>query len=285
MKNRLIINLLLAVLVIALGIVAWVKPGQNTHKTTAVINLHINTIETLRIERKNTESITLKRTNQQWQITQPFNAPALTGKMDRLLKISQIKPPVSYPLNPADFSRFGLDEPTASITFNNQTLFVGSIESVHSRRYASNGEQLFLLNDTFLHHLTAPADAYIDSRLLADNVQITGLQTPHINLQQNDGYRWQNPLAPSIELSSDSVQMLLDEWRFARAIKVHHRPDHAEANDVMITFNQQPTLAFTLIENKDDVTLIAKDTHLAYTFSKAKYKKMTTLPKLDQNDA
>ncbi|HIF17843.1 MAG TPA: DUF4340 domain-containing protein [Cycloclasticus sp.] len=285
MKNRLIINLLLAVLVIALGAVAWLKPGQETPKETAVIPLNINAINTLRIDRKNTKSITLKRTNQQWYIAQPFKAPALVGKIERLLKISQIKPSVSYPLNTADFSRFGLDKPTASITFNNQTLSLGDTESVNSRRYASNDKQLFLLDDTFLHHLTAPIDAYIDSRLLPGSVQITGLQTPHINLQQNDGYIWKNLLAPSIELSSDSVQMLLDEWRFARAITVNHQLNEIKARDIIVTFNKQQTLVFTLIENKNDVILIAKDSHLAYTFSKAKYKKMTTLPKLDEDDA
>lgn len=285
MRNRLIINLLLTALVIALGLVAWLKPGQQSVQVTTVIALDINAINSLRIERKDNESITLKRHHQQWLITQPFNAPALNGKIERLLKISQIKPPVRYPLNQQKLARFGLNTPAASITFNDKTLSLGNTESVNSRRYASNGKQLYLLDDTFLHHLTAPVDAYINSRLLADNVQITGLQTPHIHLQQNDGYIWKNQRTPAIELSSDSVQMLLDEWRFARAITVHHQPKRANESNVIINFNKQPAVAFTLIDNDDDITLIAIKSGLAYTFSKAKYKKMTTLPKLDENDA
>ncbi|ORU93536.1 MAG: hypothetical protein A6F70_05905 [Cycloclasticus sp. symbiont of Bathymodiolus heckerae] len=285
MKNRLITNLLLATLVITLGLVTWLKPGQEISNDRRITSQDMGAINTIRIERESAETLVLKQENKQWQITKPFSAPALPGKIERLLKISQIKPPVSYPLNINELEAFGLRSPTARIIFNGEALSIGQTESVHSRRYVSNIQQLFLLDDTFLHHLTAPVDTYIDTRLLPDNIQITGLQTPNITLHSDENNIWHHKQNPSLDTSSDAVHMLLDEWRFARAIHVKYQPEKITGEDVTIHLSDNKKFSFTLIRQKDDIILISSDSKLAYTLSQTKYKKMTTLPNLDTNDA
>jgi hypothetical protein len=285
MKNRLITNLLLAAIVISLGLVAWLKPGQVDDKQSRITSLDISSINLIRIERKNLEAIELKSIAKKWQIIKPINAPALPGKVERLLKISQIKPPVTYPLDASNLAPFGLEKPLTSIRFNNETLAVGKTESVHSRRYVSNNNQLFLVDDTFLHHLTAPLDAYIDTRLLPDGIEITSLQTPQINLQRDENNLWKNSLASSKVLSSDVVQMLLDEWRFARAIKVSYEPKKTSGKSIIITFNNGQSLSFKLQHKSGSIILISTKSNLAYTFSATKYKKMTTLAILNDNNA
>ena len=285
MKSRLLINLLLALLVVTLGLVAWLKPGQVSGKAARITSLDMAAINTIRIERKDASFIELQREESHWLLTQPIKAPALTGKVERLLKISQIEPPVSYTLDSSSLNQFGLKPPTVQLSFNQQTLNIGSTESVHSRRYVSKNEQLFLLDDTFLHHLTAPINAYIDTRLLPDNIQITHLQTPQTSLQINDDNTWQNLNTPTDELSSDAVQMLLDEWRFARAMNVSTQTHEPADGMIIISFKQHQKMRFNLIKQKDNIILISQETKLAYTFSSVKYKKMTTLPKLEDSNA
>jgi len=284
MKIRIIVNLLLIVTVISLGVIAWLKAGQQS-STSRISTLDISAIERIKIIRETAKTIELQRLKSQWVITKPIAAPALTGKIERLIKISQITPPVTYPLKNKDLEPFGLKTPKVQLSFNNETLNIGRTESVHSRRYVSNDSKLFLLDDTFLQHLTAPVDAYIDTRLLADGTQITGLQTPQITLQRRADNTWQNPQAPSDELSSDVVQMLLDEWRFARAINVSSVVNQATSKPVVIHVSKGQPLHFRLIEQQNDIILISSEAQLAYTFSQAKYKKMTTLPRLDKPDA
>jgi len=283
-KKRLLINLCLVLLITSLGLIAWLKPGQEITPETRITSLDISVIDSILIERKNKENLVLKRKNQVWHITQPFNAPALPGKIERLLKISQIKPPITYPLDESLLEQFGLRTPPAQLYFNNETLSIGKTESVNQRRYTRNGEQLFLLDDTFLHHLTAPAEAYIDTRLFSENAQITGLQTPEIELQRNSDNIWNDTKKPSNSLAPDAVNMLLDEWRFARAIHVEHRPEEVKGEAITLLFNNK-AIHFKLLRQAGTITLISTDSNLAYTLSSDKYKRMITLPVLDNNDA
>lgn len=285
MKSRLITNLLLAALLITLGLVAWLTSGQENEEQTRVTSLDISAIDSIVIEHRNSENISLNLINQKWKITKPFNAPALSGKIAHLLKISQIAPPVIYPLVPSLLTQFGLAKPVARISFNGETLSIGGIETINSRRYVTSNEQLFLLDDTFLHHLTAQPNAYIDTRLLPDNTQIVELQTPQIHLKRNQENIWATVSQTPLELSSDAVQMLLDEWRFARAIHVNYQPKQDTGQVVTITLANNQKINFKFIQQKDDAILMSPGSQLAYTFSREKYKKMNTLPKLDNSDA
>jgi len=286
MKSRLIINLLLLLLAIGLGLVVWLKPGQQPNQRLQLTTLDPRSIQLIRIDRQSGNSIELTRQNGQWWLTQPIKAAALNGKVERLLKISQISPPVSYPLDANALSRFGLLNPVVRLRFNDTHLAIGSTESMNARRYVSDDTQLYLVDDTFLHHLTAPIDDYLDTRLLADGVQITQLHTPKLQLQQTKNGHWQNLLQPNEELSADAVQMLFDEWRFARAIHVSHQPSSATIGDaVLITFSSGETKRFNVIRQQNEVILVANDTALAYTLSLDKYQKMSQLTKPTEPDA
>ena len=286
MKSRLIINLLLLLLAIGLGMVVWLKPGQQANQRLQLTTLDPQSIQLIRIDRQSGGRIELTRQNGQWWLTQPTKAPALNGKVERLLKISQISPPVSYPLDVNALSRFGLLNPVVRLSFNDTHLAIGSTESMNARRYISDDTQLYLVDDTFLHHLTAPIDDYLDTRLLADGVQITQLHTPKLQLQQTKNGHWQNLLQPNDELSADAVQMLFDEWRFARAIHVSHRPSSATIGDaVLITLSSGEKKRFSVIRQQNEVILVANDTSLTYTVSLDKYQKMSQLSKPTAPDA
>ena len=285
MKNRLIINLLLLSLVIALATVAWVRPGQVDLEPALITSLEIDSINRITIERQSGDTVTLTRSNNLWTMTRPISAPALLGKIERLLKISQIKPPISHPLDESKHKLYGLERPIARIQFDEQTLVMGNTESIHARRYVSDGKQLYLLDDTFLHHLTAPVTDFIDTRLLADGVQITAIQTSTINLQQNKNNVWHDALNPTDDLSPDAVQMLLDEWRFARAINVQTEWAESPSESIKISFTNKPAMLFELILKNDNVLLVSPDKKISYQFSARKYKKMTTLPSVEKPNA
>ena len=285
MKSRLIINALLAVVLIVLGFIIVLKPNPKNAGSSALVAINSPDIKTITIKRKDNDSLHFSLENGHWVIDQPIQAPALVGKIERLLKIAQIKPPVSYPLEGISLENFGLLDPKVSIQFNSSSLNIGLSESVHFRRYVSDHQQLYLLDDTFLHHLTAPLNAYIDTRLLPNNIQIVRLQTPLLDLQQKTDHSWVNKQTPTDEISADSIQILFDEWRFARAIKVTPQLQKVTGKPIIITLSNQNRLEFTLIQGEKTMTLISSKNKLAYTFSRHKYRKMTTLPALNPNDA
>lgn len=286
MKNRLIINLFLAVLLIALGFFTWFKSNQKINDNPTLSGLDIQAIHSIKIHRAKDDIIELQQTAGEWKLLHPMNASALPGKVERLLKISQIKPPVVYPLEKASLDLFGLQNPLVTLSFNDHVFKIGQVETIQSRRYVSNDAQLFLLEDTFVHHLTAPANTYINTRLLPNGIQITGIETPEMTLHRQKDHTWRNTLNSDHDaLSSDAVQMLLDEWRFARAIQVNIQSNQIGEDQVIIHFNDHQKMAFYLLKQKEQVILISAENKLAYTFSDIKYKKMTTLPALEAPDA
>lgn len=285
MKSRLIINAILAAVLITLAVIITLKPKPKNAAPSALVAINSHDIKTITIKRKDNESLHFSLENGHWVIDQPIQAPALIGKIERLIKIAQIKPPVSYPLEGISLGDFGLLDPKTSIQFNSSSLNIGLSESVHSRRYVSDNQQLYLLDDTFIHHLTAPLSAYIDTRLLPNNIQIVRLQTPSFDLQQKPDHSWVNKQLPTDELSADSIQILFDEWRFARAIKVTPQLQKVAGKPIIITLSNQNRLEFTLIQGEKTMTLISSKNKLAYTFSHHKYLKMTTLLTLNPNDA
>ncbi|PCI19411.1 MAG: hypothetical protein COB62_05650 [Piscirickettsiaceae bacterium] len=283
MNKRILINSLLALFVCALALVVWFKPGQQTDNINRLTALDPSSINKIIIERKSAGSIELSRHDNQWHITQPIPALALPGKIERLLKISQIKGLAEYPLDDSQLSNLGLKEPVAKITYNNVQLLIGGTEPVQTRRYVANANKLFLVDDTFIHHLTAPVEAYIDTRLIADNTQIIELKTPEMHLLRNPDNTWKDASQPSLSLSSDAVQTLLDEWRFARAIRVKVNKKISSNANVFISLNNGKILSFELFKEQQQRVLTSTKTALSYYFSDDKYKKMTQLP--DQPDA
>lgn len=284
MKHRALINLLLLALCLALAIFVYLSPGNTEVHKPRLIPLAISEITTIRIERQQANTIELTRHQDEWHISSPIKARALAAKVERLLKISQIEPPSSYPLGQQSLQRFGLESPLVRILYNDTPISIGGTESVNSRRYVHSGDQLHLLDDTFLHHLNSPLSSYIDKRLLPDGAQIITLQTPSLDLQQSEDNAWHNTFQPKGVISADAVQVLFDEWRFARAINVDTTLQAHPTAQVVIQLSNQ-RVQFTLIQQKNAVLLINQANHLAYRFSLDKYKRMTTLNSLEADGA
>jgi len=278
MNKRLVINVLLIAFLCGLALIVWLKPGQQQEPPIKLTNIQPTAIHTISIQRKNADHIVMSLDGDQWKITSPIQAPALPSKIERLLKISQIKISTHYPIDNQSLEKFNLTQPNTKVSFNDTVLSIGNTEPVQHRRYVANTTSLFLVDDTFTHHLTAPISQYIDTRLFFDDVQITELKTPTLHLRRQPDNTWQtHPVNTQTPLSSDTVQTLLDEWRFARAINVNPKKIVHSKPDIVVTLNNGNQHIFTLTKTSNGVTLTATDNQLNYHFSAEKYKSMTEL--------
>lgn len=278
MQKRLIINLALTLLLAILVLLSWFKPGINVEKPTLLTHLSLEEITQITIKPNNAKTITLVKINDNWRLTQPISAPALPGKVERLLKISQIKTQANYPLDKDNLSQFGLDKPRLTLQFDHVELQLGKTSTVDFYRYISNGKQLLLVDDTFIHLLNKQYNDYIDTRLLADNIQIIGLSTPSLDLVKKEDNSWEDLTNINKEISSDTVHILLDEWRFARAIRVKAHSTLTPTQWITLKLSDGATLTYGLTKNKHDIILSSTEQQLDYYFSADKFTKMTQRP-------
>ena len=281
MNKRLVINLLLITFLCGLVLIVWLKPGQQQEKPIKLTNIELSAIHTISIQRKNNDNIVIALENGRWNITSPIQAPGLTSRIERLLKISQINVTTHYPIENQPLEKFNLAQPNTKVNFNDTVLSIGNTEPVQQRRYVANTTSLFLVDDTFTHHLNAPLSQYIDTQLFSDDIQIKELKTPTIHLRRQPDNTWQTYPVNSIEpLSADAVQTLLDEWRFARAINVNFKKTVRKKPDVIVTLNNGDKYTYILSKTPNGVTLTATDSQLNYHLSAEKYKNMTELRNL-----
>lgn len=265
---------MLATLLGLLLIMVFYKSESVQNEAKQVTPLVTDEIEQIEIIRSGKPIIELQLTDAGWYEVAPLAAPALPGKMDRLLKIATIPSSTQYIINPEMLSQYGLDQPLASIRFNQIQLDIGQADSISQRRYAKSGNTLHLLDDTFLHHLMGEPTDYLDTRMLPDGVQISRLQIPGMNLIYTAGQGWQDAFHPDKALEPDQVQILVDEWRFARAIRIEAMNDEFKGDDVLIAFENQPGLHL-LIDNQPEHLRIANPSQgLIYHFSHTKAEKI-----------
>jgi len=256
------------------------KKSEET--VSRITSLNLNDIQQIQIKQKNKPVITFELKNQHWFITSPIQAVASPTKIERLLKISQIPNPVSYPLSSDQKADYGLENPNIELSFNQTTLALGTIEPVNSRRYIGVTDTLSLLADTFIHLINTPVNNFIDTRLITDNAQITRLSTAQFELVIDDNNRWRDVLNTSEEntsLPSDDVQTLLDEWRFARAISVSLTTDlETPKEDIFIHLENDEVIHFVIQKNKSGAVLQLFGTSLYYHFSLTKLEQLLNLP-------
>lgn len=282
MRSRLYLNAALLLLLGGLAAVVFFDAKKTTLKPT-LASIAIDKIKRIQIKQKGQQAIVLQLDQQQWQITSPFKARASASKVERLLKIPAIPSQASYPLEKADKERFGLAQPTIELSFNDQLLSLGKVEPVNFRRYIAHENSMMLVDDTFMHLLSAPASSLVDTRIIPENAQITQISSPQFDLVINDNNRWRNRLASSEEpsLSSDDVQAFLDEWRFARATSVSlnkNSPSPLQKEDILITLDNTKQLHFILQTTKSGATLSPPKAAFSYHISSKKRDQLLNFP-------
>ncbi|ORU89467.1 MAG: hypothetical protein A6F71_00430 [Cycloclasticus sp. symbiont of Poecilosclerida sp. M] len=280
MGNRLLLNLMLMVLgSLLLGLI-WLTQDKGSEQTLHLSKLDITLIQSITIQRKNQETVELVKAGNEWNMIAPFSVKALSGKIGRLLKISQIKASAKYPLVEDKKKLYGLDQARAQVSFDKTQLTIGKTNPVGQRRYVSDGTSIYLVDDAFLHHLTAPATDYIDTRLLISNSPIIKIETPQYTISQQTDSIWTDEVSPENSLSPDSVQILLDEWRFARAIQITKTTYQPVDFSIKIIFEDNKEHEFLVTKKQNEVYLATTNNNqLSYVFSLDKFNKLTTPPK------
>ncbi|MCK4586973.1 MAG: hypothetical protein KAU29_06505, partial [Gammaproteobacteria bacterium] len=109
------------------------------------------------------------------------------------------------------------------------------------------------------------------------------LVLPEWTLQTN-GTGWK--IIPDMNLkSADTIQQFLDQWRFARAIRVSKlttntniKPDSKITATIELQHDNNQVILFNLIRAEDSIILQREDIGLSYYFTNEAGHKLLKLP-------
>jgi hypothetical protein len=149
-------NLMLLLVAGVLGFAVW--QTQQSDKPERLTNLSIEEIRQIDISDLSGRFIRLSKRGDLWQINE---LPADAGRIDQLLKICQT-PSLTRFEAPNDLAPFGLAAPKIVLKLNDETLTFGSTDPVNGWRYVGYAGNIHLIADGFYHHLSIPAEAWVD---------------------------------------------------------------------------------------------------------------------------
>jgi len=287
MSKRNLLNLFLFVFTLALVAVVLIEPGKKEATTPPTLTtLNAADIHSIEIQRPDmatgapNQNIEFKKTTQGWQLVKPFSVSANLFRVESILKLLSAPSLSTNNLATLDTSKFGLDQPLVTVTFNDTKIEFGHNKSLKNHRYVKVGSTLHMIADTFFYQVNAKAESYIDHKLLPQNARITKLQLPTIKLEQTEG-KW--VVTPKAEnLSADSITQLINEWQLSQAYDVNiKKPQSHSKEDITITLANNQALRFRIVGSTENFVLVNIDTGISYVLSKDRQDKLLKLNELN----
>lgn len=279
MRSRLLLNLALLLLLVILALAVFYTSRESGQPGAQQLSeLAPGEITQIELQRKQDEPITLHKRQGSWYMQTPYTVAANDYRIQALLRLLQAEYTGSHDLTKLDPADYGLDQPRATLTYNDTLrIAFGDTEPLSQQRYIRMADRLYLVPDTHYYHTISPATGYISHALLPPG-KITALQLPQMQLTLEEG-QWQiRP--PREDRSADALTELVANWRSAQAIRLElFEAGELPSADIRIELaDRQTPVRFTLQENDGQPTLLRHDVRLRYVINEDIRQQLLQLP-------
>ena len=289
MSKRNLLNLSLLIFILVLVIFVIYEPGKQVAITPPTLtSLDSKDIYHIKINRHNAkkgeQKIEFKKTASGWSMLKPYSVSANAFRIDSILKLLSTVSFSQNNLESLSLNTFGLNQPVATITFNNKiSVIFGHNKSLKNHRYVQVGSTLHMIADTFYYQLAAKAESYINHKLLNNKSKIKKLILPSMKLEKTDG-TWQvTPKADNF--SADSVNQLISEWQLSQAYDINKiKPAPNSKADIIIQLEDDKKIHFKIEKNKDSFNLVNIDAGIRYILSADRKDKLLKLSDVHQDN-
>ncbi|MDZ7803719.1 DUF4340 domain-containing protein [Thiohalophilus sp.] len=280
MRARLLLNLALLVTVIILVLLVSRTPDEpDTPTPRPLTDLAPDNVNQIRLQRRDQEPVTLYKEQGIWYMQQPYHLAANDYRVQALLRLLQAEYDSAHHLEEdRDPARYGLDQPGASLTYNDSLVIeFGDTEPLSRQRYVRIDDRLYLLADTHYYHTISPATGYLSHAPLPAG-KIVALALPDLRLSLEAG-QWQaQPPQPSH--SADALTELIANWRTAQALRLEpYTQDRLPSADIEVQLeDRENPVRFTLQEKDGQHSLLRHDARMRYIINDESRQQLLQLP-------
>jgi len=286
-------NLLLVGALLALGALAWFKPGAGDKPVGELAFPGADATKLLRAT--NTfaaNSWTLERgAGDAWALTAPFRLPADPAVVAALLAdLASARAAARYPASALKPAVVGLDAPSLLLELaaamdpqgaGAARYAFGGTEPIDNRRYVQHGDEVLLLDELLYYRLSQGWSNLADKRVLPRDARITRLELPGIVVSVDAaGKRTLVPDDPSI--SADALTQLLDAWTRQSAMELKPLdPELVAQATLRVTLaGLEPPLEFKVLQSTEGLRLGRADLGIEYSLPSESRRELLTLPRL-----
>ena len=184
-------NLILAILAVTLGALAWWQvereidarePPLSTIDTAAVTRIQVRCAGC--VERRFSRGPD-SRGPDGWRMTLPYEFDADPTAIARLLAIAAAPVRLREPVEHYDLAKIGLDPPTMTLALDATRIDIGTTDALRGERYVRDGARIARVPDRFSPFLVATPESELDRHLVprpADvrSVRVDGVESPSL---------------------------------------------------------------------------------------------------------
>jgi hypothetical protein len=277
MNSRNFLNIGLALALAGLTVLAIYEPGKEkpisqlllTSLKPAEIQKVVieQATQNILTEKPILKTIVLTKTNDQWQMSQPYKNGANALRINKFLELSRTRSHSQYSVADINLQQLKLSAPDLIISLNDTKLLFGTTDALKGYRYVQINNTVHLITDRFSHLVRGQATSLLSPALLPKNTTITKLVLPKMALQIR-GTSWQSK-PENNSVSADQLQQLVDEWRFARAQRVSKMTVNNDNTRSIIEIHNDinQRILYNLTQTKDEIILARTDIGLRYHFA------------------
>lgn len=263
-KRQLWVNLGLALLVAALGWLVFLKPEAPSdtalHKLSTLSAAQIDSIS---IAPANKPRMELRKRQNTWFITEPFQARADAARIESLLGLLTAQS--EKRMVTTDLARFELDRPLARLKLGSQEFAFGATQPLTNQLYVHTQGAVFLISPVYFVDAAQPAQAFISKRLLADDEIPVAFEFTRFALTRDNGTWRMTP--PTGTLTQDAANAFADEWRHALARAVSQPADFKGTERIVLRLASGKSLTLQAAQQAQEWVVLREDEKLAYHFS------------------
>lgn len=282
MKNRWLLNVALAIVVAALALVVWFRPGQPPAKP-ALTALVPGQIARVVLEREG-ERIVLARHDGAWRMEQPLSARANSFNVESVLRLASAASETQIAAA-RELAQYGLRPPRARVQLDDEEILIGNLHPITNQVYVQHRGNVHLIS---AHHQGPVHYRYtqlLNSRLFEPDFKPLAFRLPGFRLTLTEqGWRREPALA---ELSSDRINDFVQEWRNASALSVGRATRTPVLATVEITMERDQRRAqrrLGIVARDPQLVLRREDEGLEYHFPAETGARLLTLQPAKSGD-
>ena len=276
LSQRLLINLVLIVLIAGLAYGGLYLDANNAVDTRPTISeLSPDDVHSIDIQYGDLR-LGLKRGTEGWDLESPINWPANDTTVGRLLSILKFETSALADATDVDLAQLGLQQPQASIRFNDTLLLFGTTNNIGERRYVMQGTTIYLLPDVYLAFVAEGLSSLIDRRLLPRRAEITSLQLPDLEIRLDENKRWRSNRA--VEVTQARLVQLVENWQDLQATRISHFDLELMPRQLIeIDLADDQTIEFLLMSEDTEIVIAHPSIGLQYHFRSHYYDQLISI--------
>jgi hypothetical protein len=192
--------------------------------------------------------------------------------VDALLGLLATQSQGQVAATPEKLAEYGLDRPRAIVRFNDTEIRLGKEHAFDPEVYVALGDAVHLVPIHVADALTAPANDFLDARLLDDDVEVAEVRLRDFRVVRGGNGAWKR--VPELKgIAADQANRFVEEWRYAQALSVRPFGGDRAIDKVTIRTGATPdknaseeTLTLSILRRTPELVILREDEDLEYHF-------------------